>query len=63
MSFAKVAEQNRIDTALLIKNDRMGRNARPRVNTVKKNLTGIDEELLKEYQQVKPNTYEFIDPE
>jgi hypothetical protein len=58
----RIAEQNRIDTALFIKNDRMGRNARPRVNVVKKNITGIDEELLKEYQQIKPNTYEFTDP-
>lgn len=57
----RIADQSKIDRALLIKNDRIGRNARPRVNVVKKNLTGVDEELLKEYQQIKPQQYEYID--
>jgi hypothetical protein len=57
----RILDQNKIDNALLIKNDRVGRTARPRVNTVKKNLTGIDEELLKEYQQIKPNSFEYVD--
>jgi hypothetical protein len=61
MSFARIAELNKIDNALLIKNDRMGRNARPRLNVVKKNITGVDDELLKEYQQVKPQTFEYTD--
>ena len=61
MSFARIAELNKIDNALMIKNDRMGRNARPRLNTVKKNITGVDDELLKEYQQVKPQTFEYTD--
>lgn len=57
----RILDQNRIDTALLIKNDRIGKTARPRVNVVKKNITGVDEELLKEYQQMKPQSYEYID--
>jgi hypothetical protein len=61
MSFARIAELNKIDNALMIKNDRMGRNARPRLNVVKKNITGVDEELLKEYQQIKPQTFEYTD--
>ena len=57
----RIVEQNAIDRALLIKNDRVGRNARPRVNKVKKNLTGVDEELLKDYQQAHPQSFEYID--
>lgn len=57
----RIADQNRIDTALLMKNDRIGKNSRPRVNVVKKNLTGVDEEILKEYEQITPQTYEFVD--
>jgi len=57
----RILDQNKIDNALLLKNDRMGRNARPRVNVVKKNLTGVDEEILKEYQQMKPNSFEYVD--
>lgn len=57
----RILDQNKIDNALLIKNDRIGKTARPRVNVVKKNLTGVDEELLKEYQQIKPQSFEYVD--
>jgi hypothetical protein len=58
-----IVDQNAIDRALLIKNERIGQNARPRVNKPKKNMTGIDEEILKEYQQSKPQSFEYTDEE
>ena len=57
----QIVQKNAIDRALMIKNDRIGRVARPRENVVKKNMTGIDEELLKEYQQRTPQTFEYTD--
>jgi hypothetical protein len=57
----QIVQKNAIDRALMIKNDRMGRVARPRENVAKKNMTGIDEELLKEYQERTPQSFEYID--
>ena len=57
----KIAEQNRIDRQLWIKNDRVGRSARPRQNYVKKPMTGLDEELVKEYQAQHPQSFEYVD--
>ena len=60
-SIQKIVEQNNIDRALLIKNDRIGQTARPRINRVKKNMTGVDEDILKEYQSEHPQSFEYID--
>jgi hypothetical protein len=57
----QIVQKNAIDRKLMIKNDRMGRVARPRENVAKKNMTGIDEELLKEYQERTPQTFEYTD--
>ena len=56
----RILDQNRIDTALLIKNDRIGRSARKPVNFVKKPMSKIDEDLLKEYQEAKPPSFEYV---
>ena len=57
----QIVQKNAIDRALMIKNDRMGRVARPRENVAKKNITNIDEELLKEYQERTPQSFEYTD--
>jgi hypothetical protein len=56
----RILDQNRIDTALLIKNDRIGKSARKSVNFVKKPMSKIDEDLLREYQQAKPPSFEYV---
>jgi hypothetical protein len=56
----RILDQNRIDTALLIKNDRIGKSARKSVNFVKKPMSKIDEDLLREYQEAKPPSFEYV---
>ena len=56
----KIAAQNKLDTELLILNDKIGRASHPQINKVL-SFKPVDDELLREYNKQFPTTYEYID--
>lgn len=56
----KISAQSKLDTNLLLQNDRIGRAARRQENRVL-TFNQVDEELLREYNQQFPTSFEYVD--
>lgn len=54
----RIAEINRINTQLLIKNDRIGRNARQPDQRVRKMMTPVENEIIGDFEAEFPNVFE-----
>lgn len=58
----RIAQQGRLETQMLIQNDRIGKACRREQNVVRP-FNKIDEELLNEYNQQFPSSFEYQDEE
>ena len=56
----RISAQSKLDTNLLLQNDRIGKAARRQENKVL-TFNQVDEELLREYNQQFPTSFEYID--
>ncbi len=56
--YDKIAEINRINNLLMIKNDRIGRNARKPDQTVRRMMKPIENELIDSYENLFPPSFE-----
>lgn len=55
----RIAEINRINTKLLIKNDRIGRTARKPDQEVRKMMTPTENEIVRDYETLFPPIFEY----
>jgi len=56
----RISAQSKLDTNLLLQNDRIGKAARRQENKVL-TFNQVDEELLREYNAQFPTSFEYID--
>lgn len=56
----KISAQSKLDTNLLLQNDRIGKVARRQENKVL-TFNQVDEELLREYNEQFPTSFEYVD--
>ena len=56
----RISAQSKLDTNLLLQNDRIGKASRRQENKVL-TFNQVDEELLREYNQQFPTSFEYID--
>jgi len=59
---SRIEAINKVSNTLMIKNDRIGRNARQNPDRPVKLFSKLDEDMVQEYQKKIPSTFEYIDP-
>ena len=58
---SRIEAINKVSNTLMIKNDRIGRNARQNPDRPVKLFSKIDEDMVREYQKKQPTTFEYVD--